>query len=369
MNILFLCCEGSIAGSTYSISALAKGLAKRGHNVYMGCLAGTLLEQLVENDGVTVVHLPFNSKVDLKTMRLIRDTVKKYNIDVINPQSSKDRYLTAFAQWIYRFWPVVVHTRRQRVLSSGGLLQSWFYMSVTDKIVACSHGVKDQLIQKGIKRNHIQVIYNGTTPEKYNLKDPGFVDVLKQKYDIKEGDVVIGCVSREKLQEQLVRSLTLLEFPVKLMLVGSNPNEKFDAIAQNFKQNHQVICTGKVPMDEALYYYKLFMVKVLPSTSEGLSQSLLEAMASGVPVIATNAVGNPDLIKDGQNGFLFNDNDIETLANQITQLVKDPVLRQRFIEAGKKTALEDFSLEKTIGNYESFFEELVKEKKKRIAKD
>ena len=192
MNILFLCSEGGLAGSTFSISALAKGLAKKGHNVYMGCFPNSLLAEMVEGSGVTVIGITFKGKFNLQNMRQIRDAVKAYNIDVINPQASKDRYVTAFSQWLYRFWPVVVHTRRQRVLSGGGLLQSWFYMSVTDKIVATSHGVKDQLIAKGIKPGHLEVIYNGTPPEKYVLKNPGYIDELKHKYNIQDGDAVVG---------------------------------------------------------------------------------------------------------------------------------------------------------------------------------
>ena len=363
MNILFLCSEGGLAGSTFSISALAKGLAKKGHNVYVGCFPNSLLAEMVEGSGVTVIGITLKGKFNLQNMRQIRDAVKAYNIDVINPQASKDRYVTAFSQWLYRFWPVVVHTRRQRVLSGGGLLQSWFYMSVTDKIVATSHGVKDQLIAKGIKPGHLEVIYNGTPPEKYVLKNPGYIDELKHKYNIQDGDAVVGCISRLKQQDQLIKALALVKQPVKLMLVGISPTPELEMLTQAYVQKHEIIYVGSVSMEEAIYYYKLFTVKVLPSTSEGLSQSLLEAMASGVPVIATDAAGNPDLIKDGENGFLFAENDIQTLAQRITQLINDKTLHQRFSAAGKKTALEEFSLEKTISNYEKFFERLIAAKK------
>ncbi len=98
----------------------------------------------------------------------------------------------------------------------------------------------------------------------------------------------------------------------------------FKVIREAYKQAHRVIFLGKVPIGETLYHYPLFSVKVLPSLIEGLSQSLLEAMAMGVPVVATRAGGNPNLIRDPENGLLLDDQDIRTLASHIKSLYETP---------------------------------------------
>jgi glycosyltransferase involved in cell wall biosynthesis len=91
---------------------------------------------------------------------------------------------------------------------------------------------------------------------------------------------------------------------------------------------------------------------------------LLEAMAIGIPVIATAASGNLDLVKDGENGLLYENDNSRELADKIKLLLHDKNLQHRLIEAGKKTALEDFSLEKTVNRYESFFESLIQKKRR-----
>jgi hypothetical protein len=123
-----------------------------------------------------------------------------------------------------------------------------------------------------------------------------------------------------------------------------------------------VIFTGPVPPDEALKFYPLFHVKILSSITEGLSQALLEAMALGIPVIATHAAGNPELITDGENGFTFRDGNVAELAAKIQTLHSDREIRQKFITNGKITALEDFSIENTIKRHEKLFNRLIQPK-------
>jgi glycosyltransferase involved in cell wall biosynthesis len=123
---------------------------------------------------------------------------------------------------------------------------------------------------------------------------------------------------------------------------------------------HQVYFEGEVNADEILNYYPLFDVKILASDMEGLSQSLLEAMAMGIPVIATDAAGNPDLIKREVNGLLFQDGDIKELASAITKLYQNPAVRDTLATNGKQSAFVDFSLENTVKAYEEYFEHILK---------
>ena len=98
MNILFLTYQGDIAGSTSSISYLAKGLAERGHNVYVGCRKESLLYEILSKTKVNLIEMKFKSKFDLKNMKHIKEIVNQYNIDIINAQSSKDRYNSIFSK-------------------------------------------------------------------------------------------------------------------------------------------------------------------------------------------------------------------------------------------------------------------------------
>lgn len=359
LNILFLTYQGGMAGSTLSIIYLAKGLAERGHEIFVGMREEMPIWNEMDHPGITRVAMRINGKFDFQNWKEIRDLVRAHKIDIVNAQSSHDRYTSIFANWFYRLKTQVVHTRRQMPLSMGGPVQKWLYNKKTAGIVAVSTPVKDALVKLGFNEPHITVISNGTPKEKYEHPNPNLVAELKAKYNIKEGDFVIGCVSRPKEQEQILNALKFIKEPVKMIFAGIEAEERFTQHLEEFQVDHKVYFEGAVPSEEILSYYQIFDVKILASTMEGLSQSLLEAMALGTPVIATAYAGNLDLIKDGQNGLFFEDGDAEQLAVKIKLLRSNAALRTKLIQAGKVTALETFSIENTIKNYEQYFTSLL----------
>lgn len=361
LNILFLTHQGGMAGSTYSITYLAKGLADLGHNVFAGLREEMPIWKLIEHPGVTRIPMRINGKFDFDNWREIRDVVREHNIQVINAQSSHDRYTSIFANWWYNLGVKIVHTRRQMPMSGGGPLQLFLYNKKTDGVVAVSNQVKNGLVKVGFKKNHIKVIHNGTPTQKYDHIDLEKVEFLRQKFDIKPSDFVLGCVSRMKNQVQIFHALTKIQEPIKVIFCGISPNKEIETLMDLFPVKHQIFFEGKVRPTDILNYYKLFDAKILASTMEGLSQSLLEAMALEVPVIATAFAGNLDLIQTGENGLLFADGDIDQIVNSILELKHSEPLREKLTLAGKHTALETFNIENTISNYEQYFSDLIKD--------
>ncbi|HEY9116763.1 MAG TPA: glycosyltransferase, partial [Roseivirga sp.] len=220
MRILFLTYQGDMAGSTNSIAFLAKGLAEKGHEIYMGIRKESLLWQLLDGTKVKRIPMTFTGKFDFKNWKQIRDVVKENNIQLINAQSSHDRYTSIFANKYYRLKVKIVHTRRQMPLSMGGPLQLFLYNRWTDGIVAVSQQVKDGLIKLGVNEHQLQVIHNGTPVEKYDRIDLKKVQALKKKFNIQPSDFVLGCVSRIKNQIQIIKALRLINEPLKMIFCG-----------------------------------------------------------------------------------------------------------------------------------------------------
>jgi len=357
MNILLLTYQGDLAGSTLSITYLAKGLALRGHNVYVGCRRESLLFTYFQDSKVQVIPMTFRSKTDWKNVKHIRDICRRFNIDIINAQSSLDRYTSIIAKKILGVPAKLVFTRRQVSKSIGGP-QSWLYQWGADKIVAVSEGIRETLVNDGISPGHIAVIRNGTPPEKYENIDLRKTEELRSSYRISAADFVIGCVSRLKKQRQILEALRYLERPVTAVFVGIDGVPGFDLSALE-SSGHRVYFAGIMAASEVLPYYGLFNVKVLASASEGMSQSLLEAMYLKVPVIATAAAGNLDLIDEGRNGLLFQDGDVKSLASLIKQIREDEPLCELLSKEGYQTASLGFSIENTLDGYEKLFSELL----------
>jgi hypothetical protein len=99
---------------------------------------------------------------------------------------------------------------------------------------------------------------------------------------------------------------------------------------------------------------------VLPSISEGMSNTLLEAMASGLPVVATQVGGNPELIQPERCGWLFAPGDVNTLAAIVSKAARSVELRRAMGDAARRRAVEHFSLERMIESYRNLYVELAR---------
>ncbi|WP_176723338.1 glycosyltransferase family 4 protein [Roseivirga misakiensis] len=359
LKILFLTYQGDVAGSTNSIAYLAKGLAERGHEIHIGIRRESLLWSLLEGSAVNRIPMTFKGKFDLKNWRQIRDAVQNHGIQLINPQSSHDRYTSVFAKWRYGLDVKIIHTRRQMPKSMGGPLQLLLYNRYTDGIVAVGKQVKEGLIKVGIKEKNIAVIYNGTPTEKYDQIDIDRVSALQKKFKLQHEDFVLGCVSRIKNQIQIIKALKLIKEPITVIFCGIEPTAEMKEIISQYSTDHKLHFEAHVDSPEILNYYKLFDANILASTMEGLSQALLESMALEVPVTATAFAGNLDLIEDGVNGLLFEDGDIEKIAENVLELKHNQALREMLKTNGKETALVTFNIENTISNYEEYFKNVI----------
>jgi glycosyltransferase involved in cell wall biosynthesis len=99
-------------------------------------------------------------------------------------------------------------------------------------------------------------------------------------------------------------------------------------------------------------------IYLLTSHFEGLPFTILEAMASGVPVVATDVEGTRDVITDGENGFLVEDNDVEGLVGKITELIENARIREKLACSAQKTIVERFDLSKNIRKIEEVYANL-----------
>jgi glycosyltransferase involved in cell wall biosynthesis len=98
---------------------------------------------------------------------------------------------------------------------------------------------------------------------------------------------------------------------------------------------------------------------VLPSLSEALSNSLMEAMACGCAAVASRTGGNPELIEEGETGLLFEPGNTESLVAQLTRLIDDPALRRRLSCAGSRRMAIEFSIATAVGRVERLYESLL----------
>lgn len=341
LTVLHLTHQGDGTGSTISIAELARVQRDAGHRVLVGCRGESLLAELARAAGVEVVPLDFDHTGPLA--RRIAALVAERGVDVVNSHASRDRAATRRARLAGRLPAALVMTRRQMPLSLPiSVLVNGF---AADCTVAVSPAVRRALIRRGAPPWRVRVVPNGIDPAR--VERPVSAEALAAARALvgwRADRPTIGVVARRKDQAILLRALPGLARPVTLALVGLGPDPELRALAARAAPHHVAF----VPFQrDVLPFYALFDVAVLPTRGEGLSQALLEAMLLGVPVLASRAGGNPDLVTDGVDGLLVRPRDPAAFAAALEGLLADPARRAALGAAARRTARERFTMDRT----------------------
>jgi len=236
---------------------------------------------------------------------------------------------------------------------------SWF----TNKIVAVSEAVKADLVTyEHIDHKKIEVIYNGIDSSRYNVK----VDEAKKRGElgIEKNDKVIGLgvrLSEQKGICYLIEALDLIvkSHPdVKLLIIGDGELRiELQRMSEQLGLTDKVIFTGfRTDIPELL---KVIDIYVLPSLLEGHPLVLLEAMAAGKPIVATEINGNRETVIHGHTGFLVPPRDTPKLADALCRLLADDTLRHDMGLKGQKRFQERFTLDQTIPKYQRIYETIM----------
>ena len=142
-----------------------------------------------------------------------------------------------------------------------------------------------------------------------------------------------------------------------LYVIGDGDSGVFDATCQEYGVERKVHFLG--PKDNILELLPMFDLGILCSESEGFSNTIIEYLQSGLPVVCSRVGGNPEIVEDGVNGCLYEMGDVPALAACIEKLAGDEALRTKMSEAGIETVKNNYSLEKCIGSHEHLYEELM----------
>jgi glycosyltransferase involved in cell wall biosynthesis len=146
---------------------------------------------------------------------------------------------------------------------------------------------------------------------------------------------------------------------MKLAIVGDGPMlEPLQAKARALGIRED--CVFARATFEVTEWLRAMDIFVLPSLSEALSNALMEAMACGCPVVASNVGGNPELVRNGETGLLFKPGDVERLAVALQVLVENQSLRERLADAGAKFVQERFSIRASAERMGEIYEQLLR---------
>jgi glycosyltransferase involved in cell wall biosynthesis len=354
LRILLTTWQDFGAGSIQSVQNLAEGLHERGHYLRVATPADGVLGRRLRATGVPLVDFRFERGWSLRSARALARLVREEAFDLVDAQESRDRKAAILARWLFRMPGKLLISRRQ--LSFTLPPENMIYGAAVDCVVANSYAVARSL--RGIPDRKIVVVQSGHNPRRLGAPvSPGEVEALRRELALDPDLPTVGVVARRKDQGALLRALIRLGRPVNVLFVGIERDQELERLEAELPRGARVVYTGFV--DRPHPYYHLLDVKVLPSYNEGLPQALFEAMSVGVPVVASVIGGTPEMIRDGKNGFLFANRDEATLALHLETLLDRPDVRARLIEAGRRTAGEEYTTTGHVRKAEALYRALL----------
>ncbi len=263
-----------------------------------------------------------------------------------------------------------IHSEHGLESAAGSLPQRriWFRrlaFELADRVLCVSHRLKDYYSRTtGFRARRIAVIHNGVDCGRF-FPDPAARARIRRELNIGDNEFCVGCVGNllpVKDHDTLLRALAILGGESKgwrVVIAGEGPTRPnlevaAQAIGRLGVQTSFLGTWKRVP--ELL---NAFDVYVLPSLNEGISNSLLEAMATGLPVLATDVGGTPEVVDDGRSGLLFPAGGSEKLANRLMDLRISTCLREQLGREARRHAQEHFSIQAMVRRYEDLYEGLA----------
>ena len=214
-----------------------------------------------------------------------------------------------------------------------------------------------------VNRNIFRPILNGVNTQRF-CPDQQRRQQIRKEISISDEQLVVGSVGRlvtVKNYPSLIKAFKLIAERVPnalLLFAGDGPNrEKLEELTQQQGLKDKVKFLGR--RDDIPSVMNAYDVFVLPSYREGLSNTILEAMSSGLPAIVSNVGGSPEIVIEGKTGYLFEVDDIEQISSKIIHLFEDSEMLREFSNNAREHVVKNYSLETMVNNYQNVYQELI----------
>jgi glycosyltransferase involved in cell wall biosynthesis len=345
-----------VGGAERYVSSIAAKLSDIGHDVTVYCASKPLHHGESYDGKVRIVRMRTPMAFYGTPVTLFPESFFKEDYDIIHANFPSP-YLAAASSFVAKLknTPSVLtwHNDLPAVTGAAKLLVGLhdlaapLYLSNFRKIIATTkvYAERSRTLRKFADR--VVVIPNGVDTSKFNPSVKG--DRIREKYRLQEKSVVlfVGALTpwhKYKGLDYLLRATAIAkkrDGSLALLVVGSGSLlPYYRKLAKELRIENVVIFAGFVGDDELPEYYAACDFFVLPSTdaSEGFGIVLLEAMASGKPVIGSRVGGMVDVIRVGENGLFVSPNDVESLASKIIELARSEEERIRLGKKGREIA-------------------------------
>ncbi|WP_175640165.1 glycosyltransferase [Metabacillus schmidteae] len=318
-------------------------------------------EQQLKNKGIKIIYSNISNIYNPLQILELKKVIKKRKYDIIHSHTFPSQYWVSLLRNTFKKTPKFITTEhntsnRRRELKVFKYIDTIIYKNYS-KIICISNGTFDELITwtKNVKHKSV-VVENGIALSKFTNAKP--LEKAKLVPNFKVGDFIVLMVARltnQKDHETVIRSAMNLPNHIHVVFVGDGEkHNEYEEMIKNHKLNNRVHLLGaRADVPNIMKTADLF---VLSSHFEGFGLVAVEAMASGLPVIASDVAGLTEVVSGA--GCLFKKGDAEKLSTIITDLEENKNNRLSMIDAGKKRS-SLFSIEKFVDEHIQVYKSIL----------
>ena len=362
MKILHINTERTWRGGEQQTLYLIRSLIDQQITCHLVCQTDSPMARKASEAGIEVFPLAMRGEFDIPASLRIRELIGREGYDILHAHTSHAHSLAFFASLGRN--PCRLVTRRvdfsiirNRFLPVNGIK----YRFMADFYIAISHKIKQVMVNDGIAADRIFVVHSGIDLQRFDGMDGQH---LMDEFDLKSGSPVVINVAHlagHKGQKYLVRAIphVLETIPdARFFIVGKGElMSELKTLAAALDIGRALTFTGF--RKDVGAFYKVADLFVMSSVQEGLGTAMLDALAQGKPVVATNAGGIPEIIKDGETGRLVAAANPQALARGIVNMLTAGEQARAMARRGQAEVKANFSIAAMVANNLAVYRRLL----------
>lgn len=339
---------------------LAQQFTKSGISTRFVYKTGSSLIELQQRQGVSVNALPFLSRLDPWSLSGLRRIIRQFQPEVIHVHTARACFLVVLAQLTRKTGRLIFYRGAIRKFNPLSPSDWAIFRSKRIDLFHCqTRAVAESLAAMGVPQNRITVAPNiGYEPAQFqNIPVPPEFARRSCRYRIG----AVANYRKVKGLEYLVDAAAILlerGLDIELFLIGKDEKKRLSSYVAKSKVRDRTRLTG--PISNPAGVMSTFDCLVVPSLSESLGKVAVEAMACGVPVVATRVGGLPELIEHGKNGLLVAPANAKELADAVQIVLATPDLSEKLRENGLQTFKEKFTDERVAEHFLELYRRALK---------
>jgi glycosyltransferase involved in cell wall biosynthesis len=373
-RILKVCTSRSWGGMEMSMTVTAERLRSRGHEIVPVCYPGSPIEERLRAlDFEPLLFDLWGKFHPFKAFQLSR-IINGAEVDIVHTDYSRDLFTLVPALKMAKPTPLVLHKHVGTKNPKNLPVHPWLYNRVD-----CAIGISEVIVRNlvethPLRPDQVMLIHHGIDLERFK-PDPKRRQALREELGVGEDGLLVGIVGRLQRHKghleflEVAKRLVPRHPGVKFVIVGEatrgedeEANEVVDVLEAAGLGDRLILTGYRDDVPDLLGAMDVFL---FPTHAEAFGLVIVEAMAMGVPVVSSNCDGVPDIVVEGETGFLVEPTHVPALTEAVEDLLTDPSKRAAFGAAGRERALRLFSLDKMCEELEGLYGVLIERYRSR----